>query len=321
MRNYFILFIMLFTTALFGKWHEDYQTAYNTAKKENKNLFLYFTGSDYCPWCKKLSNEILNKPDFMALADKYFEFVLIDFPAKKSLSETQYKNNKKLKEKYGIEGFPTVVILDSDEIVIARTGYLPIGPTEYAKKIIKLIEEHNVLKKKDLSKEDFSDLRYSYKKARFHGNEFIKEKALNEGMQKDDRLYFLLEKYSELTHKQKYDEANELKKEILAKDPYNMRKTCYRLAMIDFEVLSKNQTVDPNAVIHPLLKYIDEFGKKDKDNLWRLEMIVSQFLCSRGHIKEALKHARASYKAAPSALKKDIVETVLYLKHKAEEHN
>jgi protein disulfide-isomerase len=320
MKRFFIILITLCVGSAFGKWHEDYQAAYEKAKRENKSIFLFFTGSDYCAWCKKLSNEILDTSDFKNLTDKYFEFVYIDFPAKKALSDKQYKNNKKLKEKYGVEGFPTVIIIDTDEIVVTRTGYLPVGPKEYAKKIIQLVEEHNSLKKKDFSGVDLHDLKTSYEKARAYGNDFIKEKTLNEGIKKDERLYFLLEKYVYLTEKQKNDEAREVKREILENDPHNLRKTYFRLAMIDFEVLAKDKSiVDPNIVIYPLVQYIAEFGKKDKDNLWRLEMLISQFLCSKGLIKEALEHARQSYKAAPSELKKELVQTVLYLKQKVQE--
>lgn len=163
-------------------------------------------------------------------------------------------------------------------------------------------------------------MKTSYQQARASGNDFIRDKTLNEGIKKDESLYFLLEKYTELTDKRKIDEAKIVKKEIIEKDPYNMRKTCYRLAMIDFEALSRDKTIiDPNIVIYPLLQYINDFGKKDRDNLWRLEMIISQFLCSRGLVKEALIHARASYKAAPITLKKEIVKTVLYLKHRVQE--
>lgn len=315
-----MILIALFSTAIFGRWHEDYQSAYEEAKKNNKDIFLFFTGSDYCPWCKKLSKEILDTNDFKSMTDKYFEFVLIDFPAKKALSDTQYKHNKKLKEKYKVEGFPTVIIIDTDGIIITRTGYLPIGPKEYAKKIIQLTEEHNNLKKKDLSKLEPSDLKKSYEKARSSGNDFLKEMAISEGIKKDDHLFFLLEKYAYLLEKKRPDEAKEVRKEIVEKDPYNLRKAYFKLAMIDFQILAKDSSaLDPHSVIHPLVEYISEFGKKDRDNLWRLEMLISQFLSSKGLTKEALKHARESYKAAPQVMKKELVQTVIYLKNKTME--
>jgi len=148
MKKFFVFLLMVYTYTVFGGWNEDYEAAYKRAKTFNKNIVLYFTGSDWCPWCKKLKNDILDKDDFFHLTDNYFEFVEIDFPAKEKLSDKQYQDNKKLKEKYGVEGFPTIIIIDLDGNVIAKTGYSPISSKEYAQKLIKWSEAHNSVKKK-----------------------------------------------------------------------------------------------------------------------------------------------------------------------------
>lgn len=42
-------------------WHTDLNKAIELSKKENKPLMLFFTGSDWCGWCKKLQKKCLRK--------------------------------------------------------------------------------------------------------------------------------------------------------------------------------------------------------------------------------------------------------------------
>ncbi|MCX8155667.1 MAG: thioredoxin family protein, partial [Verrucomicrobiae bacterium] len=49
-------------------WVTDFNAALNQAKKENKLLFINFTGSDWCGWCKKLDAEVFSTPEFKEFA-------------------------------------------------------------------------------------------------------------------------------------------------------------------------------------------------------------------------------------------------------------
>jgi protein disulfide-isomerase len=66
----------------------------------------------------------------------------------------------------------------------------------------------------------------------------------------------------------------------------------------------------PETVVAPLISYIDQFGAKDPENLWRLEMIVSQVYFERGKLAEALKYARASYESAPASVQPEIATAI-----------
>jgi hypothetical protein len=201
-------------------------------------------------------------------------------------------------------------------------GYMTVGPEKYAKKILEIMELYTELKKKDLAFLSSFDLKSAYERAKSWGNELLKEKALNAGLKKEDNLYFLFEKYLSLLKSGNKKEADDIKKQIIEADPNNIQNSCFRLALIDFEVLIKTKSIhEPEEIIKPLVEYINEYGKKDKDNLWRLEMVISQFLGSKGLFKDALRHARASCKAAPSIIRKEIVQTILYLKLKIQEED
>ena len=78
---------------------------------------------------------MFDKEPFKAEAPKQFVLVELDFPHEKEQSDDLKKQNKELSEKYNVEGFPTVLMLDAEGQVIARTGYREGGPEEYLKQL------------------------------------------------------------------------------------------------------------------------------------------------------------------------------------------
>lgn len=122
------------------KWYTNYNDAATTAKKENKPMLLFFTGSDWCGWCKKLHQEVFASPEFAQMVGNEFVFVDVDFPMNKKLPEDIAKINNGLKQKYGITGYPTVVILSSSGSFVAETGYRPGGGKAYAQYLQQLMK-------------------------------------------------------------------------------------------------------------------------------------------------------------------------------------
>jgi protein disulfide-isomerase len=113
------------------EWLTDLPAAQAKAKKENKHVLLDFTGSDWCGWCIKLNKEVFSKPEFAEYAKKNLVLVEVDFPQRKKLSAAQTKANNALQTKYDIEGFPTLVILDSEGKLAGKMGYVPGGPKPF----------------------------------------------------------------------------------------------------------------------------------------------------------------------------------------------
>ena len=121
-------------------WYTNYSVAAAAAKKDNKPLLLFFTGSDWCGWCKKMDQEVFASPDFAKAVGNDFNFVEVDFPMNKPLPPEQQQENNRLKKKYGVTGYPTIIILDSSGNFIAETGYRPGGGkayVEYLKQLLK----------------------------------------------------------------------------------------------------------------------------------------------------------------------------------------
>lgn len=95
-------------------WLTDLDAAKTTAKKENKLVLMDFTGSDWCPPCKKLTAEVLTQQEFLAYAAKHLVLVELDFPNKKPQTAELKAANAKLKNEFAIKGFPTLILLSSD---------------------------------------------------------------------------------------------------------------------------------------------------------------------------------------------------------------
>lgn len=114
-----------------GDWTTDYAAALQKAKQEQKRLLVNFTGSDWCPYCIRLKDEIFSKPEFVAWAKQHVVLVELDFPRKKKLPEALAEQNKKLQEQFGIEGFPTVVFVGADGKEVSRLGYERGGPAPW----------------------------------------------------------------------------------------------------------------------------------------------------------------------------------------------
>jgi len=139
----FVLFIFLFTSCNNGQsassdglnWETNLDTALQQAKKENKAVLVNFTGSDWCIWCKRLSSEVFQQKAFKDYADESLVLVMLDFPKDKPQSDETKAYNNNLAQKYGIQGFPTILIFDSQGKMVAQTGYQPGGPEKYVEQI------------------------------------------------------------------------------------------------------------------------------------------------------------------------------------------
>ncbi len=120
------------------QWMTDLPRAQEKAKAENKMVMMDFTGSDWCGWCIKLNREVFSKPEFIDYAQKNLVPVEIDFPRSKAQSADLKKSNRALQEKYKIEGYPTIIVLDGDGKKVGELGYQPGGPKPFIAELEKL---------------------------------------------------------------------------------------------------------------------------------------------------------------------------------------
>lgn len=139
MKKILIGFIVLVSNFGFAQeWQENFDEAKKIASEQDKKIIIVFSGSDWCAPCIKLDKNIWQSEAFKKEANEEWVLVKANFPRKKAneLSKEQTEHNRKLAEKYNIEGsFPLVVILDKSGKVLGKMGFKNVTPEEYIKMI------------------------------------------------------------------------------------------------------------------------------------------------------------------------------------------
>lgn len=98
-----------------GQWTMDFDAAKKVAAEKKLPLMLNFTGSDWCGWCKHMDEKVFSKDAWGAFAKDNLVLVWLDFPQDKTLVPEKFAaRNRALSEAYGVEGYPTYIVLDDD---------------------------------------------------------------------------------------------------------------------------------------------------------------------------------------------------------------
>ncbi len=142
MKNLLIAFLLISSLTINAQenliWQTDVMKALEISKCENKPIFLFFTGSDWCGWCIRLQNEVFKTKEFQEWSKKVV-LVELDFPRMKSQSEVIKTQNQQLSQVLKVNGFPAIVIIQEGPKTnnqinleeLGRTGYVAGGPTNW----------------------------------------------------------------------------------------------------------------------------------------------------------------------------------------------
>ena len=302
-------------------WHKDYGSALKVSKAEKRPLLLYFTASDWSGWCMKMKNEVLDAPEFIKEIGDAFVLVEVDLPRTIKLPKAVAAQNKALREKMGISDFPRVLLVNDKERVFLRAGYLPGGAKQYAKYLLNTLQKDKkitqVIETLDETSYTASELEEHYQTAR----ELYREREalclMEEGLKDDTSSFFAFEKYKHLSSTLGPDAAETLRfrKKLAASDPKNEKGIQFSLAMIEFQERSKVEDGcdHPHRAIAPLEEYLEKFGSTDPHNVWRLEMMISQYYLDRNECKTALDHAQLAQEVAPPERQEEIGESIGFM--------
>jgi thioredoxin-related protein len=130
-----LLFLVLTSISLHAQeeltWHTDLTKATDISIKENKPMFLFFTGSDWCGWCIRLQNEVFKTPEFIKWAKENVVLVELDFPRKKEQTEALRLQNAQLQQQLQVRGYPTVWFVSALKTAEAKVNLNALGSTGY----------------------------------------------------------------------------------------------------------------------------------------------------------------------------------------------
>ena len=139
MRKLLLLFAIAISNFVVSQeWQTNFEEAKKIATEQDKNVVIVFSGSDWCAPCIKLDKNIWQSEAFKKEAAAEWVLVKANFPRKKAneLPKEQTEHNRKLAEKYNLEGsFPLVVVLDKNGKVLGKMGFKNVSPEEYIKMI------------------------------------------------------------------------------------------------------------------------------------------------------------------------------------------
>jgi len=127
-----------------GGWATDLPSTLTLANGMKRLVLINFTGSDWCPACIKMKNQVFNSPAFQSYADNNLFLVEIDFPRYKTQSPAQQQANQALAEKFGVNAYPTMLLLRGDGTKVAELRRLT-SPDDFVPHLKELVETNSPL--------------------------------------------------------------------------------------------------------------------------------------------------------------------------------
>lgn len=113
------LIALISSLSLYGaSWINDLDTALARGKKEEKPILAYFTGP-WCIWCQRLDEVFLSQSSFDKLSQDMI-FVKLEY-SQNSKDLTQ--NQVKWKRTYQVYSYPTLLVLNSQGVLVGSVGY------------------------------------------------------------------------------------------------------------------------------------------------------------------------------------------------------
>ena len=85
--------------------------AFTVAKRENRPVLLYW-GAEWCPYCLTLKSTVFPRPDFIAKSHLFLPVYL----------DGDDEGAQRWGEQFGVQGYPTLIVLDPEQHEIIRLG-------------------------------------------------------------------------------------------------------------------------------------------------------------------------------------------------------
>ena len=130
-----------------AQWLNSYDEAVKLSAQTGRPILADFTGSNWCGYCVKLKKEVFDTPEFSAWAAENVVLLELDFPRPNKQPDWIKKQNNQLRNRYEIESYPTVLILNADGSVIGSQGYMRGGPERWVAVADNTVKANRALQK------------------------------------------------------------------------------------------------------------------------------------------------------------------------------
>ncbi len=125
-----------------SEWTESLADAVGRAKSEHRLVLAFFTGSDWCGWCKKLVAEVFSTGEFKDWAAENVVLLEVDFPKEKPQTDELKAQNAQMAKNAGIRGYPTVLFFDEAGKSYGSLGYMEGGPSAWTAKAQAIVDTY-----------------------------------------------------------------------------------------------------------------------------------------------------------------------------------
>ncbi len=237
--------IIMAATASGAEWMTDLEAAKTKAKAEGKAVLIDFTGSDWCGWCVRLRQTILDTPQFQQYAADKFVLMEVDVPRNVAkIGAELHARNKGITRQYGITTFPSMLVLTPEGEVVG--GF--IGGRDTMEHVIAPLNEA------------LSNLAKMTEARSLQGEACAKA------------LMQIYEALPETLHPY----FRHLQEEIAQNDPHNVTGIHTRIAelnrMAELETLAQTQDTDYAAAMVKFDKAYAEASAENKNKIQRMRL-------------------------------------------------
>lgn len=116
-------------------WLTNYSDAVAQSQSTSKPILILFTGTTWCPACIRLERTVLNHPEFAQAIGQRFIFLKAEFP-QYSESIVAASPYKPLLDRYGVNTFPTMVVVNANGNMLFSLNYRDGGPQSYIQELL-----------------------------------------------------------------------------------------------------------------------------------------------------------------------------------------
>ena len=114
-------------------WLTNIDQAIAQSMETEKPIMLFFTGSDWCGWCKRLVKEVFDQEEFKDWAKDKIIPVELDFPRRTKLDENLVAQNRQLQRLFAVQGYPTIWLVRPQYQEENKVNFEKLGKTGYVR--------------------------------------------------------------------------------------------------------------------------------------------------------------------------------------------